>query len=36
VPKTHRYRLTTRGQLLTAALFAVRRANIQELLAKAA
>ena len=36
VPKTHRYRLTTRGQLLTAALFAARAANIQQLLAKAA
>jgi hypothetical protein len=36
VPKTHRYRLTTRGQLLTAALFAARQANIRELTAKAA
>jgi hypothetical protein len=36
VPKTHRYRLTTRGQLLTAALFATRNANIKQLLAKAA
>ena len=36
VPKTHRYRLTTRGQLLTAALFAARQANIKELIAMAA
>ncbi|MGH2667882.1 MAG: hypothetical protein ACRDH5_01965 [bacterium] len=36
VPKTHRYRLTTRGELLTAALFATRGANIKQLLAKAA
>ena len=36
IPKTHRYRLTTRGQLLTAALFAARRANIKQLTAMAA
>jgi len=36
VPKTHRYRLTASGQLLTAALFATRRANIKALLANAA
>lgn len=36
VPKTFRYRLTARGQLLTAALFATRAANVQQLLAKAA
>jgi hypothetical protein len=36
VPKTHRYRLTTRGELLTAALFATRGASIEQLLAKAA
>ncbi|MEK7447106.1 MAG: hypothetical protein AABZ70_19840 [candidate division NC10 bacterium] len=36
VPKTFRYRLTTRGELLTAALFATRTANIKQLLAKAA
>jgi len=36
VPRTFRYRLTTRGQLLTAALFATRTANIKQLLAKAA
>ncbi len=36
VPKTHRYRLTTRGQLLTAALFAARHANIKALVAMAA
>ena len=32
IPKTHRYRLTPRGQLLTAALQATRRANIKDLL----
>lgn len=36
IPKTHRYRLTERGQLLTAALFATRTANIKQLLAEAA
>jgi hypothetical protein len=36
VPKTHRYRLTRRGELLTAALFATRSASIQQLLATAA
>jgi hypothetical protein len=36
IPKTHRYRLTERGQLLTAALFATRNANIKQLLAMAA
>jgi len=36
IPKTHRYRITTNGQLLTAALFATRRANIKELKAIAA
>ena len=36
IPKTRRYRLTDRGQLLTAALFATRTANITQLLAKAA
>lgn len=36
IPKTHRYRLTSSGQLLTAALFATRRANIKQLLASAA
>jgi hypothetical protein len=36
VPKTHRYRLTAGGQILTAALFATRRANIKALLANAA
>jgi hypothetical protein len=35
IPKTHRYRLTERGQLLTAALFATREANLKQLLAKA-
>lgn len=32
VPKTHRYRLTPNGLLLTAALQATRRANIRDLL----
>jgi hypothetical protein len=32
ISKTHRYRLTPRGQLLTAALHATRRANIKVLL----
>jgi hypothetical protein len=36
VPKTHRYRLTERGTLLTAALRATRDANIKQLLAQAA
>ena len=36
VQKTHRYRLTARGKLLTAALFATRSANIKQLLAEAA
>lgn len=36
IPKTHRYRLTEAGQLLTAALLATRSANIKELLSKAA
>jgi hypothetical protein len=35
IQKTHRYRLTSRGTLLTAALFATRNANIKLLLAKA-
>ena len=36
VPKTQRYRLTASGQLLTAAVFATRRANIKAFLANAA
>ena len=36
LPKSHRYRLTDRGQLLTAAVFAVRTATVKQLLAKAA
>ena len=36
IPKTHRYRLTTRGALLTAALCATRSACIKQLLGKAA
>lgn len=35
IQKTHRYRLTHKGQLLTAALFATRRASIKQLLAAA-
>jgi hypothetical protein len=36
VSKSHRYRLTSKGHLLTAALFAARQANIKQLLAQAA
>jgi hypothetical protein len=36
VPKTHRYLLTARGRLLTAALRATRDASIQQLLRQAA
>jgi len=36
IPNTHRYRLTARGKLLTAALFATRTACIKLLLDKAA
>ncbi len=36
IQKTHRYRLTATGHLLTAALFATRRANIKKLLEQAA
>ena len=36
IPRTHRYMLTQRGQLLTAALFAMRDANIKQLAALAA
>lgn len=36
VQKTHRYRLTACGRLLTAALFAVRDANVKQLIAKTA
>ncbi|MCU0694142.1 MAG: hypothetical protein MUF54_22345, partial [Polyangiaceae bacterium] len=32
VPKTHRYMLTKRGQLLSTALFATREASIKQLL----
>jgi hypothetical protein len=35
IHKTHRYRLTPKGQLLAAALFATRRASIKQLLAVA-
>jgi hypothetical protein len=36
IPKSHRYRLSERGQLLTAALFAARDATVKNLVAKAA
>lgn len=36
IPKTTRYRLTTRGQTLIAAIFATRNADITQLLSKAA
>lgn len=36
IPKTHRYRITARGELLTAALFATRTASIKQLTALAA
>jgi hypothetical protein len=36
IPKSHRYRLTSAGNRLTAALFAARSASIKELIAKAA
>lgn len=36
VPRSHRYRLTPRGQLLTTALFAARHATLKQLVAKAA
>ena len=36
VPKSHRYRLTKRGQLLAAALFAARSASLKQLLGNAA
>ncbi len=35
IPKSHRYRLTTNGQLLTAALFAVRHSTLQKLVGSA-
>lgn len=35
IPKTHRYRITERGQLLTAALFASRQVGVKQLLSKA-
>ncbi|MBI3628295.1 MAG: hypothetical protein HY217_01695 [Candidatus Rokubacteria bacterium] len=34
--KTHRYKLTPKGQLLTAALFAVRGATLSQLIGTAA
>jgi hypothetical protein len=36
IQKSHSYRLTVRGHLLTAALFAARKSNISQLLANAA
>lgn len=36
VPRTHRYRISSRGRLLAAALFATRAANIKQLLPMAA
>jgi hypothetical protein len=36
IPKSHRYRLTPKGHLLTAALFAARQASVKHLLAQAA
>lgn len=36
VQKSHRYQLTAKGQLLTAALFAARKASVKQLLALAA
>ena len=36
IPKSYRYRLTTKGQLLSAALFAARTATVKQLLRDAA
>jgi len=36
ISKTHRYKLTPKGQLLTAALFAVREATLSQLIGTAA
>lgn len=36
ISKSHRYRLTAKGQLLAAALFAARKASVKQLLALAA
>jgi len=36
VSKSHRYRLTAKGQLLTAALSAARKASVKQLIALAA
>jgi hypothetical protein len=36
IPKTQRYKLTPRGHLLTAALFAVREATLSQLIGHAA
>jgi hypothetical protein len=36
IPKSYRYRLTQKGNLLTATLFATRMASVKELVAKAA
>lgn len=36
VPRTHRYRISSRGRLLAAALFATRAASVKQLLPMAA
>jgi hypothetical protein len=36
IPKTHRYRLTNKGHLLTAAVFALREATLEKLVGTAA
>ena len=36
VAKSHRYRITEKGLLLTTALFAAREATVENLIAKAA
>lgn len=36
IPKSHRYRITDKGQQLTAALFAAREATVENLIGKAA
>lgn len=36
IPKSHRYRITDKGQQLTAALFAAREATVENLIKKAA
>jgi hypothetical protein len=36
IPKSHRYRISPAGQLLTTAIFAARQATVEQLVAKAA